>query len=78
MCYLSLLVRTHSNERLAKPFLSQEFAYLSGGTKWHCGCVEATLRTSSQRLSKLTAIAGVGAANSTRTHSLEPYNMVVV
>ena len=27
MCYLPLLVRTHSNERLAKPFSSQDIAY---------------------------------------------------
>jgi len=51
---------------------------VSGGTPLLWGCVDATLRTSSQRLSKLTAVAGVGAANVTRTHSLEPYNLVVV
>ena len=40
MCYLSLLVRTHSNERLAKPILSQEFAYIVWRHQmalWLCG-----------------------------------------
>ena len=46
---------------------------MSGGTKWQCGCVEAISRTSSQRLSKLPAIAGVCAANATRT----PSNLII-
>ena len=74
MCYLSLLVRTHSNERPR----AKNSHTLPGGTKWHCGCVEAILCTSSRRLSSLTAIAGIGAPDAGRTHSLGVFFMVVV